>query len=92
MNRDALYRLVRAKDPGGAITKKLIGWHGDGEYEVSDHSYNYACAAWECYLCHRLFGQRHSLNQHINSPARKFLFLPHRRPGAGAASLPHTAI
>lgn len=73
LNRDELYRIVRARDTHGAFTKNLIGWHGDGEYEVSDHSYNWARDAWECYLCHRLFGKRQSLNQHINSPARKLV-------------------
>lgn len=26
---------------------------------------------YECYLCHRVFHQIHSLSQHLNSPARK---------------------
>ncbi|EMT69390.1 hypothetical protein FOC4_g10001345, partial [Fusarium odoratissimum] len=68
LNRDTLYKLVRSKDPGGAITNNLIGWHGSSHYEAN-HLANYQhFQVWECYLCHRLFGSLNGLNQHLNSP------------------------
>ncbi|KAI1422462.1 hypothetical protein F5Y12DRAFT_717359 [Xylaria sp. FL1777] len=71
LNRDTLYKFVRDKDPGGIITKNLIDWPGSSQYEASDRSYNPVRRGWECYLCHRLFGQLQSLNQHLNSAAHK---------------------
>ncbi|KAH7190565.1 hypothetical protein BKA60DRAFT_586033 [Fusarium oxysporum] len=63
-----LYKFVRSKDPGGAITNNLIGWHGSSHYEAN-HLANYQhFQVWECYLCHRLFGSLNGLNQHLNSP------------------------
>ncbi|RKU43141.1 hypothetical protein DL546_000856 [Coniochaeta pulveracea] len=34
INRDALYELIRAKDPYGLITKKLIGWMGSATFRT----------------------------------------------------------
>lgn len=70
VNRDELYRFVRAKDPEGRISKKLIGWHGSSGYEVTGDAWN--GAAWECYFCHREFKLCSGLNQHLNSPVRKY--------------------
>ncbi|KAM4054416.1 putative zinc finger protein [Hirsutella rhossiliensis] len=36
LNRDAIYRFVRGKDPCGLISKNLIGWTGSAEYEASN--------------------------------------------------------
>ncbi|KAI9901866.1 hypothetical protein N3K66_003683 [Trichothecium roseum] len=69
-SRDKLYKLVRSKDPGNIITKKLIGWHDSTEYEANDLSYN-PNRQGECYLCHRLFNFRRGLDQHLNSPAHQ---------------------
>ncbi|KAJ2982170.1 hypothetical protein NUW58_g6499 [Xylaria curta] len=71
LNRDTLYKFVRNKDPGGIITKNLIGWSGEKQYEANDRSYNYSRQGWECYLCNRLFGSLPSLNQHLNSPTHQ---------------------
>ncbi|KAI0008992.1 hypothetical protein F4779DRAFT_628130 [Xylariaceae sp. FL0662B] len=68
VNRDTLYKFVRSKDSGGIITKNLVGWPGSTQYEANSRSYNRYRQGWECYLCHQLFGQLSSLNQHLNSP------------------------
>ena len=70
LNRDQIYKIVRAKDPNGIITKNLIGW-----YPESDSYYEATARAWngygyECYFCHREFHMLNSLNQHLNSDAR----------------------
>lgn len=70
VNRDELYKLIRSKDPEGLISKKLIGWTGSGTYEATGSSWN--GQAYECYLCDRSFNQVHGLNQHLNSPVRKY--------------------
>ncbi|KAH9437493.1 hypothetical protein MCOR02_001150 [Pyricularia oryzae] len=67
LSRDEVFRLVRSRDPQGVISKKLIGWTGDVEYEATHHAWN--GYGYECYLCHRVFHQIHSLSQHLNSPA-----------------------
>ncbi|XXG94293.1 hypothetical protein Hte_000547 [Hypoxylon texense] len=70
LNRDEVYKAVRAKDPGGLISKKLIGWHGSSPtYEATGMAWN--GSAWECYFCHRNFLRVESLNQHLNSPAHQ---------------------
>lgn len=68
LSRDALYRFVCSRDPHGIISKRLIGWHGEPQYEATDRAWN--GYGYECYLCHREFNRLHSLNQHLNSPAR----------------------
>ncbi|KAK4452196.1 hypothetical protein QBC34DRAFT_399420 [Podospora aff. communis PSN243] len=67
LNRDDIYRYVRSKDPGGLISKKLIGWNGDSDdhYEATAMAWN--GAAYECYFCHKAFGRLTALNQHLNS-------------------------
>ncbi|KAI6445194.1 hypothetical protein PoMZ_13544 [Pyricularia oryzae] len=69
LSRDEVFRLVRSRDPQGVISKKLIGWTGDVEYEATHHAWN--GYGYECYLCHRVFHQIHSLSQHLNSPAHQ---------------------
>lgn len=69
LSRDALYRLVRSRDPQGVISKKLIGWTGEVEYEATVHTWN--GSGYECYLCHRVFQKIQSLDQHLKSPVRK---------------------
>lgn len=75
LDRDAVYRLVRQKDPSGVISKKLIGWTGSDSFEATARAWNPYEGAYECYLCTRTFGQLSSLNQHLQSPAR-LLLLP----------------
>lgn len=70
INRDALYELIRAKDPYGLITKKLIGWMGSATYEVTNKTWN--GSGYECYFCPRSFRTLHGLNQHTNSPIREY--------------------
>ncbi|KAI5863606.1 hypothetical protein GGS23DRAFT_620380 [Durotheca rogersii] len=69
LDRDTFYNLVRSKDPNGLISKNLIGWHGSATYEANDLAWN--GMAWECYFCHGRFRSRHSLNQHLASPAHQ---------------------
>lgn len=71
IDRDNVYQFIRSKDPHGAISKKLLSWHGSDRYEATGRSWN--GYAYECYFCHRQFGQLRSLNQHLNSPARTSL-------------------
>lgn len=70
LNRDQIYRFVRSKDPRGTISKNLIGWTGSDKYEATDYAWNGDW--WECYFCHRCFNSRSALNQHLNSPIRKY--------------------
>lgn len=74
LNRETLYKFIRSKDPGGSITKNLIGWHESASYEASNSAFNHVLQAWECYFCHRLFRTVASLNQHLNSPVRMLLY------------------
>lgn len=69
LSRDALYRLVRSRDPQGVISKKLIGWTGEVEYEATVHTWN--GSGYECYLCHRVFQEIQSLDQHLKSPVHQ---------------------
>ena len=76
VNRDEIYKRVRARDPEGVVTKKLIGWEGTPSYEANSRSWN-GCA-YECYLCHREFTTLGGLNQHLNSQAREYTAIsPH---------------
>ncbi|KAI1385410.1 uncharacterized protein F4822DRAFT_412972 [Hypoxylon trugodes] len=70
LNREVVYEIVRSKDPGGLISKNLVGWRGNAPYyEATAQAWN--GYAYECYLCHRQFGRLESLNQHLSSPAHK---------------------
>ncbi|KAI2613858.1 uncharacterized protein GGS25DRAFT_21250 [Hypoxylon fragiforme] len=79
LNRDEVYKVVRAKDPSGLISKKLLGWHGSERYEVTGNTWN--GYAYECYLCHRDFKTLQGLSQHLNSPAHQqpLYHCPNRR-------------
>lgn len=66
LNRDAIYRIIRSRDPSGVISNNLIGWYGSDQYEASENSWN--GSAYECYLCSRDFRTLYSLNQHLSSP------------------------
>lgn len=71
IDRDAVYRLIRLKDPDGTISKELFTWHESDQYAATGLSWN--GHAYECYFCHRDFRKLASLNQHLKSPARKEL-------------------
>ncbi|KAI3396080.1 hypothetical protein diail_497 [Diaporthe ilicicola] len=71
MDRDVVYRIVRQKDPSGVISKNLIGWKGSDSFEATERTWNPYEGAYECYFCNRTFGQLHSLNQHLQSPAHQ---------------------
>lgn len=70
LSRDEMYRFIRRKDPDGLISKKLIGWHGTPSYEATSRAWN--GFGYECYLCSRNFSTLAGLNQHLNSPVRKY--------------------
>ncbi|KAK3948204.1 hypothetical protein QBC32DRAFT_352177 [Pseudoneurospora amorphoporcata] len=42
LNRDSIYKFVRSKDPGGLISKNLVGWEGtfDTTYTCTDRARN----------------------------------------------------
>ncbi|TPX15277.1 uncharacterized protein E0L32_004554 [Thyridium curvatum] len=69
LSRDAIYKFVRARDPNGVVTKKLVGWEGSYEYEANENCWNGYC--YECYICHREFKTLDSLNQHLKSPTHQ---------------------
>ncbi|KAI0114604.1 hypothetical protein F4776DRAFT_666750 [Hypoxylon sp. NC0597] len=82
LNRDEVYKLVRAKDPNGLISKKLLGWNGSPQYEATSAAWN--GYAYECYLCHRQFNKLSSLNQHLSSPThQQNLYHCPKRSGCG---------
>lgn len=71
LNRETIYRMVRARDPGGLITRKTIGWKDEenATYQASSQTWN--GSRYECYLCHRGFKQLSGLNQHLESSVHK---------------------
>ncbi|CAJ2502084.1 Uu.00g049370.m01.CDS01 [Anthostomella pinea] len=70
LDRDGVYKIVCAKDPGGVISKNLIGWYGESpKYEATAQAWN--GYAYECYICSRTFAALPSLNQHLASPVHK---------------------
>lgn len=83
LNRDKLYEAVRRRDPNSVISKKLLTWSGTTSYEATERTWNCFVEAYECYLCHRLFGKLASLNQHLSSPIhqQKLYHCPNSRCG-----------
>ncbi|KKY29299.1 putative zinc finger protein [Diaporthe ampelina] len=71
LDRDAVYRIVRQKDPSGVISKKLIGWTGSESFQATARAWNPYDCAYECYFCNRAFDRLSSLNQHLRSPAHQ---------------------
>ncbi|KFH41731.1 Zinc finger protein OZF-like protein [Hapsidospora chrysogenum ATCC 11550] len=71
LDRDKLYDAVRRRDPHGFISNRLLAWSGTSSYEATEMAWNYRVDAYECYLCHRLFGRLASLNQHLSSPTHQ---------------------
>jgi hypothetical protein len=63
--------MLRQRDPQGVITKNLLEWSGSSEYSATSKSWNSRRQGYECYFCNRLFNTLRSLNQHLQSPARK---------------------
>ncbi|SPQ24617.1 280e8c18-3a02-4e49-8051-f5970dec81f8 [Thermothielavioides terrestris] len=89
MDRDAIYRLVRSRDPNGLISKRSIAWEQSSkvDYLASEHAWN--GRGYQCYFCAREFRQLHGLNQHLNSTAhREALYhCPNRNCGMDFKSL-----
>ncbi|KAL4892364.1 hypothetical protein BDV59DRAFT_202865 [Aspergillus ambiguus] len=71
VNREAIHRFVSSRDPGGTITNKQIAWRDEDSavYNATDCCFN--GDSWECYICHREFCTKNSLNSHLNSPTHK---------------------
>lgn len=76
-NRESMFRLLSQHDTRGALTNKLIGWHGDPVYTATERSFNGRC--YECPLCHKGFPKLLNLDQHLKSPkhASKLYHCPH---------------
>ncbi|KAH9433046.1 hypothetical protein MCOR27_003189 [Pyricularia oryzae] len=68
ISRDDFYRRVHSRDPQGVISKTLIDWNGEAEYEATVHPWN--GSGYECHLCHRVLQEIHNLDQHLKSPTR----------------------
>ncbi len=69
LDRDTIYRMVRERDPGGIISKNLIGWMGSSTYEATGNAWN--GSFYECIICHHEFTTLNGLNQHLKSPRRR---------------------
>ncbi|KAI6565077.1 hypothetical protein MCOR04_008973, partial [Pyricularia oryzae] len=68
ISRDDFYRRVHSRDPQGVISKTLIDWNGEAEYEATVHPWN--GSGYKCHLCHRVLQEIHNLDQHLKSPTR----------------------
>ncbi|KAF4988420.1 hypothetical protein FDECE_15061 [Fusarium decemcellulare] len=69
LNRDKLYQSIRARDPNHVISNKALEWYGEKSFNVDPKdAWNSTREAFECYLCHRLFGSLYSLKSHLESP------------------------
>ncbi|KAJ6135889.1 zinc finger protein [Penicillium capsulatum] len=66
MNRDAVLRLVRARDPTGS---PQVSRRGPPPHPNAMDSFN--GQKWECCLCHRQFNNSPALKQHLLSPAHR---------------------
>lgn len=84
LNRDTILAEIRRRDPGHLITKKLLT-HPDSSSTITATraSWNPYRGEYECYLCHKGFGELQSLNQHVNSPAHREKV--YHCPGRGCA-------
>ncbi|ROW13248.1 hypothetical protein VPNG_04825 [Cytospora leucostoma] len=89
-DRNDLYELVRSKDPKGIISKKLIGWHDEPTYKATKRAWN--GNGYECYFCHKQFGQLAGLNQHLQSPVHQqaLYHCPNRNCGKDFTTLAAT--
>lgn len=80
LNRSKINAAIAQLDRNHVITKPMITMPGYGgemlASEISWNGYHY-----ECYLCHREFGNLQSLNQHLNSPVHEQKL--YRCPGRG---------
>lgn len=63
--------MVRERDPHGVITQKQIGYHHDENCTITSTDRAFNGYYWECYICHKKFNTRNSLDQHLNSPVHK---------------------
>ncbi|KAF1920940.1 hypothetical protein BDU57DRAFT_465862 [Ampelomyces quisqualis] len=72
LNRDTILAEIRRRDPNHVITKKLLTNDDSGSsIRATFASYNHNRGCYECYLCHKGFGDLVGLNQHLNSPAHR---------------------
>ncbi|CAM1511828.1 Fc.00g093410.m01.CDS01 [Cosmosporella sp. VM-42] len=71
LDRDKLFRVIRAHDPDGCIANQTLEWEGTKSYEATMHAWNEDCKAFQCYLCHSLYKSLPSLNQHLSSPTHQ---------------------
>jgi hypothetical protein len=71
LDRQQLYRAVRARDPQGVISKNLLECDGDTEYEATERAWSRRDGAYKCYICGRTFARLVSLNQHLSSPVHQ---------------------
>lgn len=73
LDRDAIYQIVRQKDPSGVISKQVIVQTGSDFLQATDKAWNPDKGVYECDLCDRTFRQLQSLNHHLQSVTRAFV-------------------
>ena len=73
-----MYEAVRKRDPNGTLTRKLLNWSKEDDFEATERSRNVATGAFDCSLCGASFNRLQSLNQHLQSPkhAQKLYHCP----------------
>lgn len=71
LNRQTILRMVRERDPNGAITNKQIVWRDEKNVQYSASNLAFSGFLWECYLCHKGFNMKKGLDQHLNSPVHQ---------------------
>lgn len=71
LDRKRLHEAVQRRDPHGVLTKKLLTWTDNTEYEATALAYDARANAFKCYLCGRFFQSLPSLNQHLQSPVHQ---------------------
>lgn len=71
LNHQNIHRMIRERDVHGVITNKLIEWKEESfsQYSATDRAFN--GYNWECYICHKEFNAKFSLNNHLNSPVHR---------------------
>ncbi|KAL4808657.1 hypothetical protein BDV18DRAFT_88337 [Aspergillus unguis] len=89
LDREAIYCMVRARDPQGLITHKTIGWKDEENGSSAATAQTWNGTGYECYLCHREFTQLRWLNQHLDSNVHKqqVYHCPNGRCGKGFAAM-----
>ncbi|KAI9006189.1 hypothetical protein BC832DRAFT_556331 [Gaertneriomyces semiglobifer] len=63
LDRDSIHRMIGQRDTTSLITRPQLEYHTT-QYNVSENCWN--GYAYECYLCHDVFGTLKALDTHVN--------------------------